>query len=182
MRELGLSAHLPRPRPRAELAFALLLLPLGCKTAPETAPPGASAPTTAAAPIPAAPASTPATPPGAAPSGAAPSAGPRVYPDSTTNVSARVGEAFSIALPANVTVPYRWRLEPAPDAHVLVTGGEQYVEQPPAGCPSCVGYGGTRLFAFTAAGPGSVTLHFALLPLSGQGEPAKTATIEVEVK
>lgn len=147
-----------------------------CKTSPETAPPGASAPIAATSPLPG-----PTTAPGG--DAALPANGAHTYSDTTTNISAAVGESFVVALPANVTVPMKWRLEPPPDPKLLTTGDEKYVEQPPAGCPGCTGYGGTRLFSFAAAGAGKGTLHFALRPLTDPHGPAqKEVSIAVEVK
>jgi len=161
------------------LACATASVVVACKTSPETAPPGASAPIAATSPQ---------APPSAAqpPAGdAAPphANGPRTYPDSTANISAAVGESFVVALPANVTVPMKWRLEPPPDPKLLTTGDEKYVEQPPADCPGCTGYGGTRLFGFTGAGSGKLTLHFALRPLTDpHGAAQKEVSIAVEIK
>jgi predicted secreted protein len=170
--------HLPALPVLAALAFGV-----ACKASPETAPPGASSPNDAAAT--AAPA-TAAPPPSASDAPASPppaAAGPHVYPDSAGSIQAVAGEHFSVALPANITVPMKWRLEPPPDAKVLAVGEEKYVEQPPADCPGCTGYGGTRLFAFTAAGPGSASLHFALRPLTDpKGAAQKEVTIGVVVK
>lgn len=168
------------------LTLALVALGIACKTAPETSPPGASSPastaTEAPAPIPTPPA-TSAPAPAATPPSAPAASGPRTYPESTTSIEAKVGEKFSVALPANITVPYKWRLEPAPDPKVLAVGEETYISEPPAGCQGCAGYGGTRLFAFTAAGAGKVELHFALRPLNEpKGAAQKEARIAVSVR
>lgn len=159
------------------LACVALSLAPACKTSPETAPPGASAPVATTSPLPG-----PTPPPGNA---AAPPAanGARTYGDSTTSISAAVGESFVVALPANVTLPMKWRLEPPPEPKLLTVGDEKYVEQPPADCPGCTGYGGTRLFSFSAAGPGKGTLHFALRPLTDpHGAAQKELSIAVEVR
>ncbi len=150
-------------------------LALACKTSPETAPPGASAPTTA---------TTLPSPPGAAPIASGSTAPvPRTYDAATTSIQAAVGEAFNVALPSNITVPMKWRVEPPPDPKILAGGDDKYVEQPPAECPGCAGYGGTRIFPFVATAPGIVTLHFALRPLSDAKGPAeKEVTINVTIK
>ena len=150
-------------------------LTFACKTAPETAPPGASAPT-AATSLP--------SPLGAAtPPSRAATPVPRTYDAGTTSIQAAVGEAFNVALPSNITVPMKWRVEPPPDPKILAGGDDKYVEQPPAECPGCAGYGGTRIFTFAATAPGIVTLHFALRPLSDAKGPAeKEVTINVTIK
>jgi predicted secreted protein len=152
-------------------------LAFACKTSPETAPPGASAPTAAAA-QPAPPSPAPAV------SGSAGAAAPpRTYDSSTKTIDVAVGDAFNVALPSNITVPFKWRVEPPPDPKILAGGDDKYVEQPPADCAACTGYGGTRLFPFAATAPGTVTLHFAQRPLSDAKGPAqKEVTITVNIK
>jgi len=150
-------------------------LALACKTSPETAPPGASAPTAAT--------SLPSPPTGATTAPGATTPVPRTYDAATTSIEAGVGDAFNVALPSNITVPMKWRVEPQPDPKILAGGDDKYVEQPPAECPGCAGYGGTRLFPFVATAPGSVTLHFALRPLSDpKGAAQKEVTIKVTIK
>jgi predicted secreted protein len=150
-------------------------LALACKTSPETAPPGASAPT-AVTTLPSSTSPAPTAPRQATPV-------PRTYDASTTSVTVAVGEAFNIALPGNITVPMKWRVEPRPDPKILAQGDDTYVEQPPAECPGCAGYGGTRVFPFTATAPGTVTLHFTLRPLSDPKGPAqKEVTVTVTIQ
>ena len=174
MRKLGLNT------PHFGLRFLILagVLGLACKTAPETAPPGASAPTTALAPLPPSPTSAPSPAPTNAAAGA-----PRTYDAATTSIEAAVGEAFNVALPSNITVPMKWRLEPPPDPKLLAAGDDKYVEEPPPGCPACTGYGGTRIFSFAATGAGTLTLHFALRPLTDPHGPAqKEVSIAVTIR
>jgi len=166
--------------PRLLLPFVLSGVPLACKAAPETAPPGASAPTaaTVVSPPPAGP-----TVPTEATAAPVASPGAHVYADSTTSIQVAPGEHFSVALPANITVPMKWRLEPPPDPNLLGAGEDKYVEAPPADCATCTGYGGTRIFPFTAIGQGKVTLRFALRPLTDpHGTSQKDVTIAVEIK
>ncbi len=162
------------------------LLALACKTSPESAPPAtatAGAPAASPAPPPAATTGAPAlatSPPVAA---APPAGSPRTYPESTRNIQAVAGEKFQVALPANITVPMKWRLEPPPEPNLLSVGEEQYEDQPPPACPGCAGYGGTRTFTFTAAGPGKLELHFTLRPLTDvKGPILKEVRIDVEIK
>jgi len=174
MRQLGLTTG----------SLLAVVLAIGCKTAPEPAPAEASAPTPPVAAAPEAPtAATPtpqasgpsaeATPPGAplpvasaAPADAPVGATSPTYSEGTKSISAKVGSRFAVALPSNITIPMKWRLEPAPDAKLLTLTDEKHFDQPPAGCDGCVGYGGTRLFHFEAKGPGKQTLKFAFRPLS----------------
>jgi predicted secreted protein len=148
---------------------------LGCKTSPETAPPGASAPTTQVTAMPRT------SPPAPATNSASPPA--RIYDASTTSIDVNVGDAFNVALPSNITVPMKWRVEPQPDPKLLAGGDDKYVEEAPPGCSACTGYGGTRLFPFAATGAGTVTLHFTYRPLSdAQGPAQKEVTITVNIK
>ncbi len=90
MRKLGLSFG-ARTRGSA-LAFAMLAS--ACKTSPETAPPGASAPVVAAIPdaAPSAGATNLAAPSGVSPAPSNASGTP--YSDQTKNIQARSGETF----------------------------------------------------------------------------------------
>jgi predicted secreted protein len=172
MRKLGLG-H--------DASFALLLLCVACKASPEPTPAEASAPSTATAPAPEAPGAAPG--PSEASSTAAPVAagGPKVYGETTKTISAKVGERFVVALPSNITVPFKWRLDP-PDVKLFALLDEKHVDEPPAGCGDCVGYGGTRLYTFETKGSGSASLHFALKPLTDPaGASQKNVTVAVTV-
>jgi predicted secreted protein len=171
MRQLGL------------IVLSLACLELGCKAAPEPSPAGASAPLpnpTSEGPPPAVTATEATTPPPPPPS-AAP-ASDRTYAEGAKSISAKPGERFAVALPANVTIPMKWRIEPAPDAALLKLLEEKYFDEPPMGCDGCTGYGGTRVFSFEARGAGKTTLHFALKPLTNPAAKAeKEVSIEVTV-
>ena len=175
MRKLGLKATL--------IAASLV----ACKAAPEPAPAEASAPSTAAtqeAPPSdnGGPSSTGTTAaPAAAPQAAPAAAGPRHYGETTKSISARPGERFGVALESNVTVPFKWRLDP-PDPKVLGLIEEKQHESPPPGCADCVGTGGTKVFLFEAKAPGTASLHFALKPLMNPaGQSQKDVTLSVTV-
>jgi predicted secreted protein len=163
-------------------ACLLAALASACKASPEPSPAEASSPVGAPAseppPVaPTAPDSASAAPP--APS-SAPAATERTYAEGTKTITAKVGERFSIALPSNITIPMKWRIEPPPDAKLLALVEEKHHDEPPPGCDGCTGYGGTRLFHFEAKGAGKSTLHFALKPLTNPGAKAeKEVTIEV---
>jgi hypothetical protein len=86
-----------------------------------------------------------------------------------------------VALPANVTTPMKWRIEPEPDAAVLALADRRYADQPPADCAGCTGYGGTDSFTFETKGAGAATLHFRYLPLRGEGPAQREVSIEVRV-
>ena len=162
MRELGLI-----------VTFGAAAL-VACRGAPEPVPAEASAPTVAAPPEPSTPS--------AAAAGSAPSAAtPRVYGEGTKSVSAKPGERFGIALESNVTLPFKWRLDP-PDAKVLALIDEKQHEGPPSGCSDCVGTSGTKVFSFEAKAAGNATLHFALKPLTEPaGQSQKDVTVSVTV-
>jgi predicted secreted protein len=178
MRKLGLT----------QSSLLAVVLVIGCKTAPEPSPAEASAPQP---PVPAAPeAPTAGTPspgaPAATPSAAATdqplTAGSPTYSEGTKSISAKVGSRFAVALPSNITIPMKWRLEPAPDGKLLSLTEEKHFDQPPPGCDGCVGYGGTRLFSFEAKAPGKQTLKFALRPLTDpKGKAQKEVSIDVAI-
>jgi predicted secreted protein len=179
--------------PKLGLARSLIIslavtLSVACKAAPEPTPAEASAPTTAPAPD-APPAAAPAQASAPATSAIAPAAAdaplaagsPRLYGDATKSITAKAGERFGVALPSNVTLPYKWRLDP-PDAKVLALTDEKQVDQPPPGCGDCVGYGGARVYSFEAKGAGATSLHFSLKPLTDpKGAAQKDVTIAVTV-
>jgi predicted secreted protein len=168
MRKLGLVAK----------TTALSLAMLACKGAPEPAPPEASAPATAAVPNDAP--NPPSTPASAAGSNAGAS-GVRVVGEATKTISLKKGERFGVALESNVTLPFKWRLDP-PDAKVLTLVEEKQHETPPPGCSDCVGTGGTKVFVFEAKDKGTASLHFALKPLTDPAAPAqKEVTVSVTV-
>lgn len=184
MRQLGLKKH----------AFFSIVLALGCRAAPEPSPAEASAPkppeptaapeapTAAAAPTAEAPPSAATPAPSAAPSDPPVGASTPAYTDSTKNISAKVGDRFAVALPSNITIPMKWRLEPAPDGKLLTLTEEKHFDQPPPGCDGCTGYGGTRLFSFEAKGAGKQTLKFALRPLTDpKGKAQKEVSIDVVI-
>jgi predicted secreted protein len=175
MRQLGLS-----------LGVLLLPLALGCKTAPEPSPAQASSPSPGPASDAPPPSPGPAEPVPAASAGSAPgtaASGERTYAEGTTAITAKVGERFLVALPANVTVPMKWHIDPPPDAKLLETGEEKYFDEPPKGCEGCTGYGGTRVFSFVAKAAGSTALSFALRPLGDpEGAARKQVKIEVTVR
>jgi predicted secreted protein len=171
MRKLGLDQ---------KTALSFLLFCVACKASPEPTPAEASAPSTATAAAPEAPAAAPGP---TAPSTAAPVAagGPKLYGETTKTISAKVGERFVVALPSNITVPFKWRLDP-PDVKLVALLDEKHVDEPPAGCGDCVGYGGTRLYTFETKGSGSASLHFALKPLTDPAGPSqKDVTVAVTV-
>jgi predicted secreted protein len=173
MRQLGLTFG-------SALSFAALV---ACKGAPEPAPAEASAPTTtspAPAPEGAAPPASSLPPAPGAPD--APAAGaPHVYGEGAKSVTVKRGERFGIALESNVTLPFKWRLEP-PDAKVLSLVEEKQHETPPPGCTDCVGTSGTKVFLFESKAAGTTSVRFALKPLTNPaGPPQKEATVSVTV-
>jgi predicted secreted protein len=176
MRELGLTTK--------AAAVALCAL-VACKAAPEPSPAEPSAPSTVAnaGAAPATAPQEPLAPPATAASNDAPqTAGPRIYGEKTKSVSAKLGEHFSIALESNVTLPFKWRLEPPDAAVVTLVEEEKHRDTPPPGCGDCVGYGGTKVFVFEAKAKGTASLHFALKPLTDPaGKSQKEVTVAVSV-
>ncbi len=124
------------------------------------------------------------TPPsaGAAPEAKAPEK-PASYDASTKAITAKAGTHFSLLLPANVTTPMKWRMQPAPDAAVLSVAGESYSDTPPADCAGCTGYPGTKRFDFDAHAAGKQTLHLSYGSLTDpKAKPEKELTIDVTVE
>ena len=67
-----------------------------------------------------------------------------------TTIQVEVGQRFSIALEANPTTGYRWRLEGRPNEEVVQLVGSEY-RRPQHGLP---GAGGKVVFTFRAVGRG----------------------------
>jgi predicted secreted protein len=153
------------------LGLALGLL--ACKSAPEAD--GPSLPTQAELPAAVSP-----TPSAASDGPAAATAAPTssTYDESVRSIEVAVGGSFVVALPANITTPMRWRIEPAPDT-ALLSVSETYADTPPPVCKGCAGYPGTRSFSFEAHAPGKLTLHFAYRPLT---DPKAAAEQELDVQ
>jgi predicted secreted protein len=120
---------------------------------------------------------------GAAAPGPAASSGPAVYDQTTTAISAKVGDHFTVALPGNVSTGYVWRLEPKPDGSIVVAADATYATDPHVGSPVCAGCPGTFSFALTANAAGSATLHFVDIPPGGPrpGAPSKEISIALTV-
>lgn len=94
-----------------------------------------------------------------------------IYDQSSKNIQATAGQKFIVMLPANITTPMQWRIDPEPDSSLLTMVSKEYVDKPPKECPNCVGYGGTRIFYFKAHGAGETKLHFKYVGLGATDEP-----------
>lgn len=143
------------------------LLVAGCRKAPE--PPPAPIPKA----LPEQQASQTDEPAPAEPSGAPAAQVPRVYDEKTTQISARVGERFEVALPGNITTPLKWSLDPASMSDLATLSEQSYSDAPPKECAGCVGYPGTAHFVLDAAQEGTTTLRFAYRKLGQSSGQAK---------
>jgi predicted secreted protein len=122
---------------------------------------------------------TPPPPPSALPPAAEKAA---TYDANTKAITAKAGTHFALLLPATISTPMKWRMQPAPDAAVLSVVGESYSDTPPADCAGCTGYPGTKRFDFEAHAPGKQTLHLAYGSLTDpKAKPEKELTIDVTV-
>lgn len=72
-------------------------------------------------------------------------------------MTVRRGTAFEIRLKANATTGYSWRFEPLPE-DLLSLKSSTYVPTPTE--PGVVGSGGTQVYRFVAAQPGSGDIDF----------------------
>jgi predicted secreted protein len=165
MRKLGMND--------AALALSCACILLGaCRSAPE---PVAISEGAAKAPEP----SSAATP--SAPEPRAPKPAP-TYDASTKRIEAKVGERFTVALPANIATPMRWRIA-APASSQLSAPTESYHDAPPAECTGCTGYAGTRMLSFEALQAGTTTLKLAYGSLTDpSAPPEREVVIEVLIQ
>jgi predicted secreted protein len=145
----------------------------GCKSSPEASPqePSSSPATSIAAPEAAG-----ATQPSSA-------ATNRVYDENTAEIAAAVGVPFTLALPANVTTPYKWGVDPSTDASALELIKDEYAANPPAECTGCVGTGGRRLLTFQPKRAGTVQLSMSYRSITNAAEPpAKQYSARVVIR
>jgi len=105
----------------------------------------------------------------------------RVYDESTSQIEAHVGERFEVALPANVTTPFKWTLAPESLSDVATLSAQTYTDAPPAGCERCVGYPGTAHFTLDAAQEGETTLKFMYRELGENGETKRELSVALRV-
>ncbi|MGC4067052.1 MAG: protease inhibitor I42 family protein [Polyangiaceae bacterium] len=94
-----------------------------------------------------------------------------------------VGVPFTVALPANITTPYKWVVDPSTDASVLELTKDEYVASPPAECPGCVGTGGRRLLTFQPKRTATSQLAMSYRSITNASEPpAKQFVVRVVVR
>jgi len=169
MRKLGMNAALA-------LSCACMLLG-ACRSAPE---PVAVSEGAAKAPEPSVPEPNAPEPSAPVPSTPTPAA---TYDASTKRIEAKVGERFTVALPANIATPMRWRVVSSPTSSPLSAPTESYHDAPPAECTGCTGYAGTRMLSFEALQAGSTTLKLAYGSLTDpSAPPEREVVIEVLVQ
>jgi predicted secreted protein len=104
---------------------------------------------------------------------ATPAPGAPIYDgNATQTIRARAGERFSIALPANITTPYKW-IVANPNEAIAKLVSDEYKDAPPAGCQGCVGYAGTTTLTFEAVAAGAHPLQLAYRGLAQTDTPAQ---------
>ncbi len=110
---------------------------------------------------------------------AAPPAG-RVFDDSARTIEAKVGERFTINLPANITTPYKWVV--ASPETVVALAERHYDDTQNSKCDGCAGRSGTDRLTFEAKQDGTATLVLRYAPLRSKTEPpARELSIQVTV-
>jgi predicted secreted protein len=172
MRKLGLTI---------ELTFVAALAATGCTRAANSGsvpPPGSDSSAGTTQPVPSAAPSSIVTPAPSA-SATATAVGDKAYDDSTKAITAKVGERFTLNLPANITTPYKWVLA-SPETNVTLAE-RHYQEKPPEGCSGCVGYPGTDRLTFEAKQPGDTKLILRYAPLRSKEPAERELTITVTV-
>jgi len=93
------------------------------------------------------------------------------------DVSASVGDRFTLSVEANPSVGDGWRVADTFDDSVVAFIGEDFESDDPTG--EAVGAGGTVVFTFEAVGPGATVI--TLENLFRGGEVTETAEYEVTV-
>lgn len=101
-----------------------------------------------------------------------------VYRSGIGTITVREGREFTLALDANPTTGYEWRLARPPDAAVVQLLGQEYRPD----LPRRIGSGGTSLWTFRAAGAGETGVTFEYLrPWESGVPPIRTETFAVRV-
>ncbi len=90
--------------------------------------------------------------------------------NATQTIKARPGERFVIALPANITTPFKWVVA-NPNEAIAKLVSNDYEDAPPAGCQGCVGYAGTTTLTFEAVASGAAALTLAYRGLGDDDAP-----------
>jgi inhibitor of cysteine peptidase len=100
-----------------------------------------------------------------------------IYIDETRTIFTKVGEEFTIAVPANPTTGYQWK--ESHDASLLNLVGSEY--KPSKQAKGVVGAGGTQYFKFRALKPGMTRVDFSYQrPTEGIIVDTKAFNIVVE--
>jgi len=180
MRQLGLKTSTSGQVTAAVALLGVVLAGMSCtRTAnQEPVPPSASAGAqSSSAPAPSVQA---APPEAAATESQAAAQADKIYDDTTRTIAGKVGDKFTINLPANITTPYKWVVD-SPESVVALTE-RHYEEKPPVGCTNCVGYPGTDRLTFEAKSGGTATLVLRYAPLRSKTDPAeRELSIEVTI-
>lgn len=101
-----------------------------------------------------------------------------VYRPGAGSITVRAGREFVIALDANVTTGYEWRLAYPPDEKVLRLLGQEYRPT----LPQRIGSGGTSLWTFRAIGEGTTVIPFEYVrPFERGVPPLRSEGIQVRV-
>lgn len=106
--------------------------------------------------------------------------GPETFED-PSSIEVEAGEAFEVAMGANSSTGYEWKLAEPLDEEILSYAGSEY--EPDPGSEDEDGGGGTQLLSFTAEGRGETTIELEYVFTGGEEkrEPAETRSIEVTV-
>lgn len=98
---------------------------------------------------------------------------------SGASLTLRTGEELVVRLDANRTTGYAWTWTEGPAGVVAHVGAPLYETAP----DGAAGAGGTEVFTFRAAAPGTTTLRFAYArSWERDAEPARVATYSVTVR
>jgi inhibitor of cysteine peptidase len=101
------------------------------------------------------------------------------YNGRTVEVS--LGGSLKVALEANPSTGYQWRVTEIGDGQVLAEAGREF--KPRDAAPGLVGVGGMETWTFRAVGRGDAQLRMAYFPPGrDQREPARTFGLRVIVE
>ncbi|MDR1790234.1 MAG: protease inhibitor I42 family protein [Propionibacteriaceae bacterium] len=106
------------------------------------------------------------------------SGGVRVLGENETDVTAKVGESFSLNLAENQTTGYSWATTISDESVVKLSDDQYVTDENPDGK---VGVGGTRTLTFTALAAGTATITLSYERSFEADSATETRTLTVTV-
>lgn len=98
--------------------------------------------------------------------------------DHTQLITVKAGETFDLAVPANASTGYHWKIIGELDSNAVEFVTEDYVAQEPI----MPGSGGMDVWTFRGINPGDTTIELGYYPPSNEEQPDETVTFSIRVE